>query len=40
MMPLWNKLCDMYEKPGHHGIFDLLDSLRDEIMSLKGFKKS
>lgn len=35
----WGELCALYEQKDYHGIYEILDSLRDEVMELKGFEK-
>lgn len=36
----WNELCVLYEQQKYRGIYEILDSLRDDIMKRKGFKKT
>lgn len=35
----WDELCGLYESKDYSGIYETLNSLRDEIMKLKGYKK-
>lgn len=36
----WNELCVLYEQQKYRDIYEILDSLRDDIMERKGFKKT
>jgi hypothetical protein len=36
----WDKLCRLYEAKDYEGVYNLLDSFHDEIMSLKGYTKT
>lgn len=35
----WDKLCRLYEAKDYKGVYNLLDSFNDEIMSFKGYTK-
>ena len=35
----WEELCSLYEQGNYRSIYEILDSLRDELMELKGFNK-
>lgn len=36
----WDELCVLYEQQKYRDIYEILDSLRDDIMERKGFKKT
>lgn len=36
----WDELCSLYEQGNYHVICEILYSLRDELMELKGFTKT